>query len=255
MFPTWIRSFVCVPENQEIDSLTKNLNVLQAQLKQEQSQKDFYKSQAMELRNDLLDKEEVDAAEEFWNNKRPKNNRFYKRYETDGKYDIDVRNYFMPYDDGIPTVKGKTNDIKALSALELVKKTITYISDKKTYGYDEYWAYAYQTLKRRKGDCEDGAILLANIMLKSGIPYWRIRLNAGDVKGGGHAYVTYCRESDNQFVTLDWCYWYDHTEIKYRTLHKDQKDYYGIWFSCNLKYTFGSGVTYAGFKVRKRRNM
>jgi hypothetical protein len=48
---------------------------------------------------------------------------------------------------------------------------------------------------------------MANIMLRSGIPYYRIRLNAGNVNGGGHAYVTYCRETDNQFVVLDWCYY------------------------------------------------
>jgi hypothetical protein len=60
-------------------------------------------------------------------------------------------------------------------------------------------------------NCEDGAILLANMMLKSGIPYWKIRVTAGNVtepstgKDVGHAYVTYyCAETD-KWVLLDWC--------------------------------------------------
>jgi len=186
-----------------------------------------------------------DAQEEYWNNKYPKQNISYQRKEHDKEYDVDVRNYFEPYDYHTPTVTGTTNDQKAHNALKLVKKLITYTPDKTEFGMTEYWCRAYQTLDHKKGDCEDGAILLANIMLKSGIPYWRIRLNAGDVKGGGHAYVTYCRETDNQFIVLDWCYWYKLSMIKDRKLHRDESDYYGIWFSWNQKYAFGKMETMA----------
>jgi len=85
--------------------------------------------------------------------------------------------------------------------------------------------------------CEDGAILMANMMLKSGIPYWRIRLNGGDVKGGGHAYVTYLREKDNKFYVLDWCYW-PNESINFGQPWADAKNYFGIWFSWNKKYGF-----------------
>lgn len=85
--------------------------------------------------------------------------------------------------------------------------------------------------------CEDGAILMANIMLKSGVPYWRIRLNAGDVQGGGHAYVTYLREKDNKWYVLDWCYWYGDS-VNFKKTWKDAKKYFGIWFSWSSKYGF-----------------
>jgi|GEM_PF-2839916 len=86
--------------------------------------------------------------------------------------------------------------------------------------------------------CEDGAILMYNIALRSGVPYWRMRLNAGDVKGGGHCYLTYCREKDNNFVVMDWCYWPNDKHPSDRPLHKDEKNYYGVWFSWNQKYAF-----------------
>lgn len=202
---------------------------------------------------DMLNKQIVlpNPSEEYWNSRYPKRDITYKRKEHDQWYNIDVRDYFQPYDSSVPTVSGTNSDDKALNALKWVRANIKYTPDKDEYGLDEFWAYAYQTLKHKKGDCEDGAILLANIMLKSGIPYWRIRLNAGDVKGGGHAYVTYCRETDNEFVVLDWCYWYSKKEIKDRLLHKEEKNYYGIWFSWNQKYAFGKMQTMSGMPKRK----
>ena len=212
----------------------------------------IYKAIVEDLQDQLDELTPEDTEkEEYWNNKYPKKTITYKRTEADGKYEIDVRDYFQPIDYKIPVVKGESNDDKALKALKWVHDHTTYTSDKKEYGYDEFWAYSYQTLKRKHGDCEDGAILLANIMLKSGIPYWRIRLNAGTVKGGGHAYVTYCRESDDEFVVLDWCYYYNTQQPKDRNLHRNERDYYSIWFSWNAKYAFGPMETYTGFKIRK----
>ena len=238
--------------NNELDSLTNQNTALKYQIKDLETKyskcnedSSFLGTKYKELEEKYIKLTTPDPQETLWNNKYPKQDITYRRKEYDGWYNIDVRNYFQPYDSSIPIVSGTTNDEKALNALNWVKKNITYTSDTTEYGEDEFWAYAYQTLKRKKGDCEDGAILLSNIMLKSGIPYWRIRLNAGDVKGGGHAYVTYCRETDNEFVVLDWCYWYKDTLIKDRKLHKDEQDYYGIWFSWNLMYSFGKMETMA----------
>ena len=185
-----------------------------------------------------------DGHEQYWNSKYPKQNIVYNgRWITVNgvkkELNIDVRDYFCEYDSKIPIVVGTTNDVKALNALKWVINNVKYVEDKKTFGEWEYWLMPWETLATRKGDCEDGAILMANIMLKSGVPYWRIRLNAGDVKGGGHSYLTYCRETDNQFVTLDWCYWQNLKEMKNRKLHSEERDYYGIWFSWNQKYAFG----------------
>lgn len=183
--------------------------------------------------------------ENYLNNKYPKTNRAYLRYETDGTYQIDVRNFFSPYDSTLPTFTGKNFDDVALKSLSWIIDNIKYIPDLTEYKQNEYWAYSYQTLKNKFGDCEDGAILLANIMIASGIPYYRVRLNAGSVNGGGHAYVSYCRETDNQWIVCDWCYWPNKKPIKDRPTHKEERNYinkdknYYVWFSWNKKYVFG----------------
>ena len=93
--------------------------------------------------------------------------------------------------------------------------------------------------------CEDGAIYLGNLLLKAGIPWWRVRPALGDVKdpntGGsiGHAYVTYCRETDDKFVTLDTSYYTDtKTKIADRILHNQQEDYYSTFASFDLKNVY-----------------
>ena len=236
---------------QDIENLKKSLNSEQDRIEQLQKEATEMLEKIDTLESQII---KPDPNEELWNNKHPKQDITYKRKEHDQWYNIDVRNYFQPHDSSIPTVSGSTSDEIALNALKWINKNIKYVHDEPEYGIEEFWAYAYQTLVHKKGDCEDGAILLANIMLKSGIPYWRIRLNAGDVKGGGHAYVTYCRETDNQFVVLDWCYWYSSKEIKDRPLHKDELNYYGIWFSWNLMYAFGKMETMMEMPKKKFKN-
>ncbi len=188
---------------------------------------------------------ETDENEVYWNSRYPKQDISYWRQEKDGEYKIDVRCFFQK-DYQTSLVQGNSNDEKAFNAQKWVYDNITYLPDKINYGFDEFWAYAYQTLKRKKGDCEDGAILMANMLIMSGVPYWRIRLNAGDVLGGAHVYVTYCRETDNQWVVLDWCYDTTFVPIATRALHRDVQDYYGIWFSWNNRYSFGKMDTMLG---------
>ena len=165
--------------------------------------------------------------EKQWNNKRSKTTVLYNARQTRA---LDPRIYFNPFDSTIPVVRGNTSDDLAIGSLKLVKKLIKYTKDD-----GEFWQFAFETLIRKKGDCEDGAILMANIMLKSGVPYWRIRLNAGSVLGGGHAYVTYLAE-DNEWYILDWCYWYTG---KLNKKWKDSEKYFGIWFSWNTRFMYG----------------
>lgn len=167
----------------------------------------------------------------------------YERIETDGAYKADVRSFFMP-NYSYPHLKGKNHDETALNCLSWIMKNIKYIPDKKVYGYEEYWAMPYQVLKRREDDCDGGSVLLANLLLHNNVPFYRIRLNAGWVKNPtgsdkvGHAYVTYCRERDNQFVVLDWCFYQNSLPIEKRPLHKQQREYYNIWWSTDSKFTY-----------------
>lgn len=167
--------------------------------------------------------------------------------------DIDPRMFFQKdssIEDIAKTILGQAlikdkvqaNDWDELAwrAEDWIKKNITYVSDKSVFDLEEYWQFAYETLKLKTADCEDGAILLANLLLELGIPAHRVRLNAGNVSLGGHAYVTYCRKSDNKFAVLDWCFETTRAKIPLRQTHKEMRDYYTVWFSWTGKNIFSS---------------
>jgi len=171
----------------------------------------------------------------LWNNKRPKTRWFYPGRPdpiTGERMFIDPR-IFYTYDETLTRNTRPYNDDRASACLDYVARNITYTSDPK-----EYWQFAYETHKRRKGDCEDGSILMVNMMLMSGIPYWRIRLNAGSVQGGGHAWVTYLREEDNEWYVMDWCYFYNESK-GFKKKWSDAEKYFKIWGSWNTKFIFG----------------
>jgi len=168
-----------------------------------------------------------------------------------GQMSMDVRGFFQNelIDEITILVKDWINladDIKAIYCQTWIKNNITYVSDKTDFGLDEFWSLPQETLFIRKGDCEDGAILMANLMVASGIPYWKIRLSAAEVFDqngktlGGHCFVTYFVESLNYWVAMDWCFYPDTTPVAQRPDYK-QSILYGkgtVWFSWNKKYAF-----------------
>ena len=118
------------------------------------------------------------------------------------------------------------------------------------------WSFSYQTLGRGNGDCEDGAILLYDILRNAGIPAWKLRINVGHIRLdpsdpiGGHAWLSYYVESqfwkskrDDKWVILDWCNGDLDTETKVedRIRHTDDKRYFDIDFSFNEDYAWSLG--------------
>ena len=73
-----------------------------------------------------------------------------------------------------------------LAAWLFVLAGFRYSSDRKLFGRDEVWQLAEETHRRRQGDCEDTAILLADWLGAMGC---RARAVTGRVKRGGHAWV------------------------------------------------------------------
>lgn len=91
---------------------------------------------------------------------------------------------------------------------DISEVSISYVED-----LDEYQTYDFEvkdthTFVFKNGlishNCEDGAILLKSMTLCAGVPDWKVKIIAGEVKGGGHAYCTYIRDDDTQTI-LDWC--------------------------------------------------
>ena len=188
----------------------------------------------------------VESRKDYYNNKYPKSNIFYNRKELDGEYKIDVRLFLNKNNCLLPIIDEGDDDEKALQGLKWVLQNITYTSDTSEYKNNEYWAYGYQTLKHKKGDCEDGAILLYDILRNAGIPAWKLRLSAGWVmlanKKVGHAYLTYYCEDTEKWVILDWCYWENTVAIKDRKEYKKEINYKETWFSFNEDYSWTKGL-------------
>lgn len=138
--------------------------------------------------------------------------------------------------------RGDSDDTKAYKIIEWVQKNITYNSDLSNYGRDEYWALPAQTLQKKSGDCEDGAFLIHSMLLAAGVSSEKLRTYGGlviDPSGGlgGHAWTVYKRQSDNQWVLLDWCYNPDDALIEKRETFKEYKDYIDSYFYVTLRET------------------
>ena len=184
-----------------------------------------------QLQKELTKKQEPSKEEQlkkYWQNKIPHNNTF--RYKG-RKFLIDPRILFTPIDNSLPTIHGKNNDEIALNSLKWVKMNINYSYDKNVYGENEWWAFAYETLNNKKGDCDSQSILLANILLHNGVPAWRVRIVAGDVKyrgkTAGHCWVTYLKEENNKWYVLDATYYFNSNG----KLWKRAEKYIDTWFS------------------------
>lgn len=133
-----------------------------------------------------------------------------------------------------------TEDRKVMKILRWVNRHFTYVSDRIQYKEAEHWATIGESLSSMKGDCEDGAILIYCLARKAGIPIAQIKLVAGNVKGGGHAWVRYISKKYPLVVYfIDWCYWYDTNSIgTTKTAYFDYNNnkiigddnYYNYWF-------------------------
>ena len=206
-----------------------------------------------------------EELENYWNTKHPVNPVIYtgraipavcptcKGHTIKESVKIDVKTMVSTRDNLINNIIkqynliGKTHDITMLNIQKWVVKNIKYIGDDLSQGTMEYWQFPFETLTSKMGDCEDGAILIASIAVSAGIPEFRVRVVAGMVQEaptapeGGHGYVSYLRESDNQWVVVDWCYYEDSAkEIKNKPILKNNNYYKKMWFSFNHLHSWSN---------------
>jgi predicted transglutaminase-like cysteine proteinase len=141
-----------------------------------------------------------------------------------------------------------SNDIKMTKIARWVQSNITYISDDENYGVSEFWAPAIFTLLKGSGDCEDGAFLIASLALNSGVPSSRIRMYGGLVDAGagapsgGHGWIGYLREADNEWVAVDYSYFPNPNILSLPPMSEDLKyrdDYFYMTVN-EITYTPGT---------------
>lgn len=156
----------------------------------------------------------------------------------------DPRIFFTPYDSKLTKIaksleQGPSDDDKVYQAFKWVRKNIKYKYDKDNFGSSEFWSFPFETLSRKTGDCDSQSILLANLCLVMGVPYWKLRLTCGPVKGGYHAFLTYYVESEDKWVLMDTTYYPNHKHPKDRPSYKQETNYFDtIWFSWDQKFIY-----------------
>jgi len=196
----------------------------------------------------------------YWNNKYPKIDKLYEGRMVGGKrflgfkkqypISVDVRRFISDDDLATQALINKIFDLPVLSIINLpddvkifeiqqwVMENIKYYGDMASWGANEFWQFLWETDTLLMGDCEDGAILIANLLLNAGVAPWRVHVTCGWVKtdkeDGGHAYVTYCRGDD--WVPIDWCYYPELSPLKDRKPMARYSEYHDVWFSFNNLY-------------------
>jgi hypothetical protein len=135
-----------------------------------------------------------------------------------------------------------------------VVRFLDYVGDDESSECSEFWQFPFETLQSNIGDCEDGAILMASLMIQAGVPAHRIKVCAGFVQEsptapeGGHAYCIYLADrgwDEQEWVVIDWCYYEDSdtppenkplaTDGGYGGFYKD------IWFTFNSEFSWNQG--------------
>ena len=118
-----------------------------------------------------------------------------------GKKRIDVRNFFVnPHVFELQQVAAQYKTLPEWKRVFKLKEWVKHnIKAKPEKG--EFWKFPFETLRDKEGDCEDLAILLANLLVASGIEPWRVRLCAGKTKVGPHVWVEWF--NGREWVSLD----------------------------------------------------
>ncbi|MFX1313360.1 MAG: DUF4332 domain-containing protein [Promethearchaeota archaeon] len=221
-----------------------------------------------------------DYGPDYWNNKWEKAPIIYTGRALRGEFyrkqiDADVKT-FIKKDDAILwhviTQIGlrRDNPNETAHAIQnFVCNFLKYKYDDETVDCPEFWQFPFESIQSEIGDCEDGAILIASLLINAGIPSWRVKVCAAQVMAdpvfapsdselGGHAYCIYLAdrpdsERNLEWVILDWCYLQDpEVPIEEKPLAGDggqEGAYKDIWFTFNDEYSWSQNA----FEVKEGR--
>ncbi len=135
-----------------------------------------------------------------------------------------------------------SDDVKMEKIQKWVVTHIEYMTDEQQYGYEELWVPPVMLLLTQKGDCEDGAFLIMSLGLNAGVDPARLRMSGGFVNdgpgaaSGGHGWVAYRRETDDEWVAVDFSYYPDLRPMDDRMPLKADDKYVDDYFFITNKY-------------------
>lgn len=230
-----------------------------------------------------IEKFETDYGEygaEYWNSKWETAPIIYTGRALRGKsynrqIDADVKSFIKDNDAILWHVitqlelrKGTPNET-AWECQKFVARFLKYTDDNVSEECPEFWQFPFEAVQSEIGDCEDGAILIASLLINAGIPSWRVKVCAAQVVAdpvfapseselGGHAYCIYLADRPEsqrklEWVILDWCYLQDpEVPIEEKPLARDggqEGAYRDIWFTFNDEYSWSQNA----FEVKEGR--
>jgi predicted transglutaminase-like cysteine proteinase len=215
---------------------------------------------------------------EYWNNKWEKAPIIYTSRALRGEsykkqIDADVKSFIKDNDAILWHVishvglRRDTANETALVIQKFVCDFLKYIGDDESVECPEFWQFPFESIQSEIGDCEDGAILIAGLLINAGIPSWRVKVAAAQVmtnplfpssEEGGHAYCIYLADRPEssrklEWVILDWCYLQDpEVSIENKPLAREGGQdgaYKQIWFTFNDEYSWAQ----SSFEVKEGR--
>ncbi len=227
-----------------------------------------------------FEKDYGEYGSEYWNDKWKKAPIIYTGRALRGasyhkQIDVDVK-AFLKRNDAILWhvitqlgLRKDTPNVTALAIQSFVCNFLKYKYDDLASECPEFWLFPFESIQSEIGDCEDGAILIASLLINAGVPSWRVKVCAAQVMAdpvfapsdtelGGHAYCIYLadrQESERklEWVILDWCYLQDpEVPIEDKPLARDggtEGAYKNIWFTFNNDNSWAQ----SSFEVKEGR--
>lgn len=198
--------------------------------------------------------------EQYWNNKWKKEVVIYEGrnlYSNSEKQSCDVR-IFITHNEQILDYVLDNNNLRKqtfndtqLQIQDFVTKNIKYKSDDSNNKSPEFWQFPFETIQSGLGDCEDGQILIQSLLIRQGVPQYRVKVQQGYVlpgptqPQGGHAYCIFLEDpigDTQEYRILDWCFYPDNSiPVSRKPLAKNggvQNQYKEVWFTFNSEYSW-----------------
>ncbi|TFF69099.1 MAG: DUF4332 domain-containing protein [Promethearchaeota archaeon] len=222
---------------------------------------------------DKFEKDYGEFGSEYWNSKWEMSPIIYTGRALRGEsykkqIDADVKTFIKDNDAILwhvihqAQLRQDTPNNTAWAIQKFVCSLLTYTHDDITEECPEFWQFPFEAIQSQVGDCEDGAILIASLLINAGIPSWRVKVCAAQVVAdpvfapsdselGGHAYCIYLADRSKserklEWVVLDWCYLQDpDVPIEEKPLARDggqEGAYRDIWFTFNDKYSWAQNA-------------
>lgn len=220
-----------------------------------------------------FEKDYGEFGPDYWNNKWERAPIIYTGRALRGEsykkqIDADVK-VFIKDNDAIlwhvinqAKLRQDTPNNTAWAVQKFVCSLLKYTHDDVTEDCPEFWQFPFEAIQSQVGDCEDGAILIASLLINAGIPSWRVKVCAAQVVAdpifapsdselGGHAYCIYLADREDsdrklEFVILDWTYLQDpDIPIEEKPLARNggqEGAYRNIWFTFNDMYSWAQNA-------------